>query len=489
LDHQAVRSDAPVRDRPSKLRNLAFVEEPAAEPTGVREQFRAIGRLIILTDALAIMVALIFGYLLRFSPSDLRIDYFLVLAVAPVTWIAVFRIFGLHTPHLMSRAEEFRRIVGAVGVGVVLIILASFGTKADFSRLWVALSLAFALSFELLIRWTWRHWIRSQNKSGKLMFRTLIVGNHDEATKLQGILQSPGSGFDAAGYVEIDAQETVVGGFPGSNLVDEMRSAIVTHGADCVFIASPTLGPNVLLAVAQAARQTNVELRLYTHMVGVLSTRLHVLPVGSGGLAISFKPAHLTRFQRTLKRLFDVTLASVLVVLFSPLLAIVSVLIKTSSPGPIFFRQPRVTREGRIFNMHKFRTMDARSDRLVNPDFTTPFFKIKDDPRLTKVGRFLRTWSIDELPQLLDVILGDMSLVGPRPLPEEQVTRNKVLLAPRHEVKAGMTGWWQINGRSEVDVQEALRMDMFYIENWSLALDLYILLRTLWVTIKRWGAY
>jgi lipopolysaccharide/colanic/teichoic acid biosynthesis glycosyltransferase len=142
--------------------------------------------------------------------------------------------------------------------------------------------------------------------------------------------------------------------------------------------------------------------------------------------------------------------------------------------------------------MLKFRTMvndpaGALDGKLI--DLTQPFFKMRDDPRLIRVGRFLRAVSLDELPQLWNVMRGDMSLVGPRPLPAEQVAANIEALAPRHEVRAGMTGWWQISGRSEVDVSEALRMDLFYIENWSLSLDLYIVLKTVGVVIVGRGAY
>jgi lipopolysaccharide/colanic/teichoic acid biosynthesis glycosyltransferase len=142
--------------------------------------------------------------------------------------------------------------------------------------------------------------------------------------------------------------------------------------------------------------------------------------------------------------------------------------------------------------MYKFRTMITDQERALEGrliDLTQPFFKMPHDPRLTSVGRLLRSFSLDELPQLWNVIRGDMSLVGPRPLPLEQVTANHDLLQPRHEVRAGLTGWWQVSGRSEIDVEQALKMDMFYIENWSLSLDVYVLLKTAAAVIARRGAY
>jgi lipopolysaccharide/colanic/teichoic acid biosynthesis glycosyltransferase len=146
-----------------------------------------------------------------------------------------------------------------------------------------------------------------------------------------------------------------------------------------------------------------------------------------------------------------------------------------------------VTKDGRVFRMHKFRTM--RTDVNVSVDTTTPFFKLQSDPRLTRVGKFLRRFSLDELPQLWNVIAGEMSLVGPRPLPADQVAANLDLLRPRHTVPAGVTGWWQINGRSRLTPEEALQLDLFYIENWSPTLDLYVLLKTFNAVIGRQGAY
>jgi lipopolysaccharide/colanic/teichoic acid biosynthesis glycosyltransferase len=151
-----------------------------------------------------------------------------------------------------------------------------------------------------------------------------------------------------------------------------------------------------------------------------------------------------------------------------------------------------VTKGGAAFTVYKFRTMLQNGDSLLGDrlaDVSSPFFKVEDDPRLTKVGRILRKLSLDELPQLLNVIKGEMSLVGPRPLPVDQVAANLELLGPRHEVPTGVTGWWQVNGRSDLSPEEALRLDLFYIENWSLSLDLYILLKTIGVIFARRGAY
>ena len=189
------------------------------------------------------------------------------------------------------------------------------------------------------------------------------------------------------------------------------------------------------------------------------------------------------------KRGVDLVVGSAALLLALPFIAVIALIIRLTSRGPAFFLQKRVTKGGEVFTMYKFRTMVCDvAPPLDGIDLTQPFFKLQIDPRITGVGRFLRSLSLDELPQLWNVIRGQMSLVGPRPLPVEQVLANEQLLSPRHDVKGGLTGLWQISGRSDLDSTEALRIDRYYIENWSLTLDLYILLKTIGVVFTRRGA-
>jgi lipopolysaccharide/colanic/teichoic acid biosynthesis glycosyltransferase len=191
------------------------------------------------------------------------------------------------------------------------------------------------------------------------------------------------------------------------------------------------------------------------------------------------------------KRCLDLVIGSVALLLALPFMAVIASAIRLTSRGPAFFLQKRVTKDGEVFTMYKFRTMVGDLEPALDGgliDLTQPYFKLQIDPRITGVGRFLRSLSLDELPQLWNVVRGQMSLVGPRPLPVEQVLANEQLLSPRHEVKGGLTGLWQISGRSDLDSEEALRIDRFYIENWSLSLDLYILIKTIGVVFARRGA-
>ncbi len=217
------------------------------------------------------------------------------------------------------------------------------------------------------------------------------------------------------------------------------------------------------------------------------------LPRSVGGVTVlSPTSRQWTSGRLIAKRLLDLIAGIVGLLLALPLGSLIALAVYLTSPGPVIFRQERVTLGGRSFTMYKFRTMVVEAES-AHPgkhagERTVLFFKDRNDPCLTKVGQFLRSFSLDELPQLWNVIRGDMSLVGPRPLWIKQLADQQELRA-RHIVKAGITGWWQINGRSDLDSQTALRMDEFYIQNWSLSLDLYILLKTIPAVLSRRGAY
>lgn len=215
--------------------------------------------------------------------------------------------------------------------------------------------------------------------------------------------------------------------------------------------------------------------------------------LASGVIARPSSPRARSRMLTAVKRSMDLGVGVVALVLALPFWAVIALAIRLDSPGPILFRQERVTRGGAAFTMYKFRTMMAgtpppSAEDGESLDRTVPFFKCRDDPQVTRVGRLLRRTSLDELPQLWNVIKGDMSLVGPRPLWMRQLVGQDDYRA-RHAMKTGLTGWWQVNGRSDVDRQAAIDLDLFYIEHWSLRFDLYILLRTVGAVLSRRGAY
>jgi exopolysaccharide biosynthesis polyprenyl glycosylphosphotransferase len=456
-----------------------------ARAGGAVRRYRAISMGLAASDAACIVTALIVIYQVRYSTRPMPARELAVVLVAPLLWVAAFRAFNLYAPQHLSPSDEFRGIIGASSLGIVLVVMASYWSKSSFPRAWLGLSWLLALLLELATRRGWEAYRLRLKQEGRLAFRTLIVGTTGEATQLAETLKDPTSGFTPIGYVGAFDPSVPANGLAVVGDIGELRHLVHEHDADCLFVASTSVSADDILQVTQVARQECTEVRVSANLSQTLTSRLTLQKVG-GAIALSIRPVRLTRMQVAVKRAFDVILASAALAVTLPLWGVIAIAIRLSSPGPMFFHQQRVTKGGHTFRMHKFRTMRVDADRLV--DTSAPFFKLQSDPRLTPVGTVLRRLSLDELPQFWNVLKGEMSLVGPRPLPADQVAANLELLGPRHEVPAGVTGWWQINGRSGVMPEEAIHLDQFYIENWSLSLDLYVLLKTFGAVLGRKGA-
>ncbi len=449
-----------------------------------------IAAMLVVIDILCLSAALLAAHALRFgSVPDSR--YVIGIVASAIPWVMVFYVQGLYAPQHLSAHEDFRRTVSAVAVGIVLVILLSFWFDVYLSRSWMALTFVIALILELAARGILTLHVERMRGRNSLVLRTLIIGVGQQTADLATTLARPGSGFHPLGCIDARDLFNSPDGRSPAHQVEHLRNTFRDYRLDCLFIASPTIGSEQMIAMMRAARQEGITVRVNTNLSGILASRVSVQPVGKDGLGITLRPARLSAGQRLAKRGLDIGLACVGLVVSSPIFLLVALAVKATSRGPVFYSQARVTEGGRTFRMYKFRTMSMEADRYVEEqsiDTSRPFFKLQQDPRLTSVGRHLRNLSLDELPQLWNVLLGDMSLVGPRPLPAEQVSANLELLGPRHEVRAGVTGWWQIRGRANLDSEEAIRMDHFYIENWSPALDVYILLKTIGVVLRRSGA-
>ena len=468
--------------------HLALEAQRTSLGGATKRRYRNIALGLMASDAVCAAAALLFAHGVRFGLSSMPRGQQLQTVLASLLWVGVFHAFSLYAPQRLAASEEFRRIIGATSVGIVLLILVGYWSKEESSRVWVGLSWLVALLLELVARRVWRWYLHRMKLDGRLAFRTLIVGTNQEAVRLAATLGEPGSGFTPVGHVRPQGQPSTAGPLPVVGEFQHMRGLIRDSAAECLFVACTCVSVEDIAQVAQVARQEGTEVRLSANLAHTLTSRLAVQQIGPV-IALSLRPVRLTGTQVALKRAFDLVVASMILILSLPLWLVAAATIRLTSPGPVFFHQQRVTKGGRLFTMHKFRTMRISDDRSAPFDLTSPFFKLRNDPRVTSVGRHLRRLSIDELPQLWNIIKGEMSLVGPRPLPAEQVAANGDLLGPRHEVPAGMTGWWQIRGRSRVTPEEALALDRFYVENWSLTLDMYILLKTFWVVLQRDGAH
>jgi len=413
-------------------------------------------------------------------------EYLLLVAVAVPLWLFVFQSFALYRPQHLGPETEFRRVVTACAAGIFLLVLVSFWSKASFSRGWIALALVCSLVFELSSRRIWRAYIAEQRAAGRLALRTVIVGADPGALGATMLLTAD-AGFEVVGFVSGGPED--IGSVAN---ISELPDLVRREEIDCIFVVPTAMAREKVSEVVGQGRRCGVEVRLISQIPELLTSRIAIHPMGAA-MALVVVPPHLTRFQEILKRIFDVAVSLALLIFFSPLLLVCALLIMATSGRPVFFQQVRLTKEERAFNILKFRTMQAATAEALEAaqlDPSEAFFKLgADDSNITPIGRFMRRWSIDELPQLFNVLRGDMSLVGPRPLPAEQVAAHRELLGARHDVPSGMTGWWQIRGRSDLSPEEAARLDIFYIENWSLLLDFYVLMKTAGAVLTKRGAY
>jgi exopolysaccharide biosynthesis polyprenyl glycosylphosphotransferase len=455
-----------------------------------RRAFRRLTAVLVAADALAIVATLVAVHAIITKTEGFDRRFVVVLIFAPALWIGVLHAFHLYEGDQLAPWEEFRGLISATSIGVVLLLVGTFWWKTSVSRAWLGWAWLIALLLELAVRRVYRWYVRHGKRTGRLALRTLIVGTGDEAARMRVAMSEPVRGFRPVGHIAVTDKRERTEGLPVVGAMVDLAGAITQHDVECVFVSSSEVPPALMSEIARVCRRTDSQLRFSANLPETLMTRLSVQSVDDVPV-LSLRPVRLTGMRAFVKRSVDALFGAVGLVVASPFLVLIGAAIRLTSKGPALFHQARVTKDGRIFTMYKFRTMVVNPEAALNGaviDVTRPFFKLEDDPRVTRVGRFLRSWSLDELPQLWNVVKGDMSLVGPRALPVEQVATDQEALAHRNEVRAGMTGWWQIQGRSDVDYERALKMDLFYIENWSLTLDLYIILKSIGAVLARRGA-
>ncbi len=474
--------------------SLVALDNRTIRGTADNRLYTSLYRWMAFTDCLGVVAGLLIAYQFRFGelwPSD---DFWFVLAVAPFVTLAFGVGFGLYRAHQYSSLEEFRRIVLALSMTITSIVMLSFWSKASFSRLWIGYSWVLALVLTAVSRRLWHHEIRRGWAAGALTFDTLIVGTNSEADHLADLLTSSKLGYRPLGFVATSAEPDFRGSLPVLGPIGELRDLIHQTGANCVFVAATAVQAADLKHVLKARRLDGIEIRVTANVPAMLATT-RLTPRSIGGLmALSINAVRLTRAQTIAKRTFDLVVSSIVLLLVSPILLAVAIAIKLDGGGPVLFRQARVGLHRQPFTLLKFRTMvrgaELRLAELASRNEADgPLFKLRDDPRITRVGRLLRRYSLDELPQLFNVLKGEMSLVGPRPPLPTEVAMYEEWQLDRLEVRPGITGLWQVSGRSELSFDEYVRLDLFYIENWSMLYDLFVVAKTVPILLMPRGAY
>jgi exopolysaccharide biosynthesis polyprenyl glycosylphosphotransferase len=419
----------------------------------------------------------------------------------PLGWIAVvWGHGGYDRRYLGIGTDEFKRIFRASVTVMALVSFLAFTTGAKDqtpSRVGVGFAVIGSLVCILLLRYAARRVLRAVRGRGGASHRLLLVGTLSETLEVHAAITRtvhagmvPVAIHITEGHTANAKRKSPVPVFMNRDI----NSLVHEIGADTVAVCGSASGDRSdLRRLAWQLEGTGVDLVVAPQLTDIAGPRVHVRPVEGLPLLYVEEPK-LSGVSWLVKNMMDRTLAVLGLLVISPLLLLIAIGIKISDPGPIFFRQRRAGREGKIFRVWKFRTMyvdaEDRQAALVgqNDGNSSLFFKIRQDPRVFRVGRWLRGSSLDELPQLINVVLGDMSLVGPRPLPAEDGdflgdVRRRLLVRP------GMTGLWQVSGRSDLSWDDAVRLDLYYVDNWSLAFDLTILWRTIGVVLRRKGAY
>jgi len=433
---------------------------------------------------------------LRFG-TDVTRAYLALSLALPLLWITALWLAGAYdTRFIGTGSDEFRKVLNA-GVGLTATIaIFSYAVNLQVSRGYVVIALPCTTVFDLFARYAMRKQLHRRRTAGKCLHSVIAVGHEPAIADLvKELNRDQYHGLTVAGAcVAGPGERDEVAGVPIYGGLDDITAAVKAFEADTVAVtACPEMDGRRLRSLAWELEKTGTDLCVSPALLDVAGPRTTIRPT-AGLTLLHVDHPQLGGFRQVLKSLFDRCAAAVALIMLAPVMAVVATTIRLHDRGPALFTQLRVGKDGHSFRIYKFRTMvvDAeqrRAELLASNETDGVLFKVHNDPRITAVGVHLRRWSIDELPQLLNVLHGEMSLVGPRPALPDEAAKYAEHVHRRLAVKPGITGLWQINGRADLSWDESVRLDLRYVENWSFVLDLQIMWKTISALVRRSGAY
>lgn len=464
---------------------------------------------LILFDVLMTMSAFWMAYYIRFENPGGIFDetglvsfasYQFLLYSAPFVWVLIFAFNGLYARHnLLGGTREYSGVFRSASEGFLVVVIAGFlGPQLIIARGWLLLAWVFTITFVTISRFFLRRLIYALRRHGFFLTPAVIVGANQEGRWLaEQLLRWETSGLHLVGFVDKKTPVT----FPlfhdlvSLGSVDQLGEIIERYDVGEIILASSAISTRdyLLEIFRKYGVSDKVNIRMSSGLYEVLTTGLTVSELAYVPLVYVNK-VRLTGVDNFIKFILDYVLAISCLIFLSPLLILIFIMVKVSSPGPVIHKRLVMGLNGKQFYALKFRTMVTNGDEILNrhPELKEELaktHKLKNDPRITRIGAFLRKFSLDELPQLINVLKRDMSLVGPRMISPEEVAMYKQFDMNLLTVLPGITGIWQVSGRSDVSYEERVRLDMYYIRNWSIWLDLQLLFQTIPAVLKSRGAY
>jgi len=462
--------------------------------------------LLLVIDAVVIDIAFILAYYIRFewflgnSPAIIpQLErFYSILIFVTFLWLALFKLLGLYDKRdITSTGDEASSIIGATISGAMLLFALLFLYRGFwFSRALLLYAAIICSTLMMFSRYVLNVIQRELYKRGVGVRRTLILGAGEIGQGLAfKMLSEKEIGYKAVAFLDDDPEKMNKDfqGIPVIGSIISTKNKIRELNIDEVILATGNLHQQKVLDIIMECETEGVEFKLVPGILELIASRISTDEIGGIPL-LTIKEIRLQGFNALIKRTADVSVSLAALLFISPLMILVAALIKLESKGPVFFTQKRVGKDGRTFNVYKFRSMDEGAESIFEQVVAQKGgdiirFKAKDDPRITRLGRIIRKLSIDELPQLINVLIGDMSLVGPRPPVPIEVEKYSAWHKKRLRIRPGITGLWQVSGRSELPFEDMVRLDIYYIENWSLWMDFRIVLRTIPTVIFGSGAY